>query len=337
MGLLKDKIKQTEKEKQAINHFVSEGYTPEQASGLVGNLIAESGLNTTAEGDKTLPDRAYGIAQWRGSRFNELKKQYPGEAWKDFNNQLKFVSWELNNTERKAGEILRTTKNPLAAGQAVSDAYERPKLKFYENPERQKAVLSVYQSHVDPNYTYEIKGTKRNNQEEIDAAGNQIRETLMNFDILQTKTNLATSEVVEPKETEPKEVVEAKAQIQEKSAEEQFLENYLNEQAQEQPIQLAQQEQQQAPLKSISQSFNEISQFVDNPFLQQGGQMPVSPNGMYEFPMQRVVVPTNGNITMNNINHKIKGISLETGEEKIMYPDLQYFFNNTKNVLEIPI
>ena len=58
---------------------------------------------------------------------------------------------------------------------------------------------------------------------------------------------------------------------------------------------------------------------------------------MYEFPNQKVVVPTNGSITMKNIPHKIKATSLETGETKILLPGLEYFFDKTQNVLEIPL
>ncbi len=57
---------------------------------------------------------------------------------------------------------------------------------------------------------------------------------------------------------------------------------------------------------------------------------------MYDYPNQEVIVPTNGSITMKGIPHKIKAKSLETGEEKILKPNREYYFKNTKNVLEIP-
>ncbi len=54
----------------AFNYFTSQGYTPQQASGIVGNLMAEStsrldpaAFNTAGGGRG-----AFGIAQWRGSR-----------------------------------------------------------------------------------------------------------------------------------------------------------------------------------------------------------------------------------------------------------------------------
>lgn len=71
-------------------------------------------------------------------------------------------------------------------------------------------------------------------------------------------------------------------------------------------------------------------------YAQNGGQIPVTPNGMWEYPEQDVIVPTSGHITMKNIDYPIFGKSLETGEIKLMQPNNNYFFKNTKNVLEIP-
>jgi hypothetical protein len=70
-------------------------------------------------------------------------------------------------------------------------------------------------------------------------------------------------------------------------------------------------------------------------FLEELKTLPVSKYGMYEFPNQKVIVPAS-NITMKNIPHRILGISLETGEKKMMLPEKEYKFANTKNVLEIP-
>lgn len=71
-------------------------------------------------------------------------------------------------------------------------------------------------------------------------------------------------------------------------------------------------------------------------YAQQGGSIPVSSQGVYDFPNQEVLVPTDGAITMKNIPHDILGISQETGQQILMQPEQEYFFPNTKNVLEIP-
>lgn len=43
------------------------------------------------------------------------------------------------------------------------------------------------------------------------------------------------------------------------------------------------------------------------------------------------------NITMKGVNQPLLGISKETGEKKIMFPNLEYFFKDTKSVIEMPL
>lgn len=85
------------------------------------------------------------------------------------------------------------------------------------------------------------------------------------------------------------------------------------------------------------QEYEQISQFVENPIMQQGGKVPVSKNGVFDTNGNPVIVPSN-QITMQGVNYPILGISQQTGEQKIMLPNVQnYFFKDTKSVLEIPL
>jgi hypothetical protein len=69
---------------------------------------------------------------------------------------------------------------------------------------------------------------------------------------------------------------------------------------------------------------------------QDGGQIPTSENGLYDYPQQMVVVPTkNGKITMKGINYPVLGIA-DTGEEVLMQPEKEYHFKGATEVLEIP-
>lgn len=81
-------------------------------------------------------------------------------------------------------------------------------------------------------------------------------------------------------------------------------------------------------------AYNKQREF--NYYAQNGGEIPVSSKGMWEYPNQPVIVPTLGSITMENMDYPVFGKSLETGEIKLMQPNKNYFFKNTKNVLEIP-
>ena len=69
--------------------------------------------------------------------------------------------------------------------------------------------------------------------------------------------------------------------------------------------------------------------------MQQGGQIPVSSRGVYDFPNQEVIVPTeDGEITMKNINYPIIGTD-EFGNRQLMQPDGEYQFPG-KIIHEIP-
>lgn len=111
--------------KTAMDFFIQQGWSKEQAAGLVANLQAESGqnLNPAALGDS---GKAYGIAQWQGSRQRDFQKQMGrplnGSSLED---QLKFVQWELTNTEKRAGQLLRNAKSAADAAAIVDQYYER--------------------------------------------------------------------------------------------------------------------------------------------------------------------------------------------------------------------
>ncbi len=118
-------VGETGSAKEAIDFFVGKGWTPEQAAGIVGNLQAESGANmkTNAIGDG---GKAYGIAQWHPDRQAKFQKLY-GKPIQEagFKEQLEFVNWELNNTEKKAGDMLRAVTGASQAAAVVDKYYER--------------------------------------------------------------------------------------------------------------------------------------------------------------------------------------------------------------------
>jgi hypothetical protein len=108
---------------EAQAFFESKGWTKEQAAGIVGNLIVESGLKTDAVGDG---GKAYGIAQWHPDR-QEKFRNYSGKDIRqsNFQEQLEFVNWELNNTEKRAGAALRGASSTADAAAIVDAQYER--------------------------------------------------------------------------------------------------------------------------------------------------------------------------------------------------------------------
>ena len=109
--------------KEAIDFFEGKGWTKAQAIGIAANLEVESKFKTNAVGDG---GKAYGIAQWHPDRQRKFQEIY-GKSIREagFKEQLEFVNWELNNTESKAGNIIRQAQNAGQAAAAVDQHYER--------------------------------------------------------------------------------------------------------------------------------------------------------------------------------------------------------------------
>lgn len=109
----------------AIDYFTSNGWSKAQAAGIVGNLLAESGVSmhphTKGDGGK-----AYGIGQWHPNRQANFKRVFGKNIRSSsFMEQLKFVHWELNNTESRAGTALKSTNSPAIAAEVFDRLYER--------------------------------------------------------------------------------------------------------------------------------------------------------------------------------------------------------------------
>lgn len=118
-------VGETGSAKEAVQFFTGKGWSPEQAAGIVGNLQAESGANlkTNAVGDG---GKAYGIAQWHPDRQANFKRAYGKDIREaGFKEQLAFIQWELENTERKAAAMLRRAKTPEEAAWVFDEYYER--------------------------------------------------------------------------------------------------------------------------------------------------------------------------------------------------------------------
>ncbi|MEQ1952088.1 phage tail tip lysozyme [Mesorhizobium yinganensis] len=99
----------------AMGYFQKHGFTKEQAAGIVGNLLAESSLNTGARnaGDGRDGSDSIGIGQWNSTRARALMK-FAGERgkdWRDFETQLAFVIHELDGSHKSIGDRLRAARD----------------------------------------------------------------------------------------------------------------------------------------------------------------------------------------------------------------------------------
>lgn len=111
--------------KHAMSFYTNKGWEPHQAAGIVGNLLAESGLNSRVKaGDN---GTAFGIAQWRGERLSGLKQFASANKadWQDLDIQLAYVDHELNTSEKAAGDQIKSSSNVQQANEGMI-TYERP-------------------------------------------------------------------------------------------------------------------------------------------------------------------------------------------------------------------
>jgi hypothetical protein len=108
------------------------GYSDEQASGIIGNLMQESGMRTTAVGDH---GAAFGLAQWRDERLDGLKEYATrhGLGPAEMKAQLGYLDYELQHGESRAGRKLKAATTAEEAAIAMLD-FERPRGWSRNNP-----------------------------------------------------------------------------------------------------------------------------------------------------------------------------------------------------------
>ena len=256
-----------DKEREAVLFFISKGWTPEQAVGIVGNLKKESGLDVNIIGDD---GQATGIAQWHPDRYKLLQQQY-GDKANDFYNQLNFVNWELNNTEKKSGDLLRNSKGVWEAGQIVSDNYERPKTRFNLDEARQTHVSDTARKFKGITLTDDDK-KRFSSVGEVTYANSvapYITSSVSDLHNLEPKGNFESVPDVY-KEPEKEEVSQAKEELNQKDKEYNFLKELNNLRGQQaEQVNAQQQEedqpQQELPQETTQEIYNNVSQFVDTP------------------------------------------------------------------------
>ena len=167
---------QTARAQQAVQYFMSQGWTREQAIGIAANLQKESGFNNAVTGDD---GKAYGIAQWHPDRQANFQRAF-GKSIKTstFNEQLAFVHHELTRgTEQGAGKRLRGARNAGEAAAIVSQYYERPLAVQKEKIERAQIAnqLKAQLGNVAPAVMPNTVAARQDSTQNIFNAANQAK------------------------------------------------------------------------------------------------------------------------------------------------------------------
>lgn len=107
---------------EIVNFFMNKGLTKNQAKGIYGNIMQESG------GKHNIVSRdghnSYGLAQWTGSRKARLFSKYGTKP--TVNQQLEYLWEELNSSEKGALNALRSTSSVEDATKIFMQKFERP-------------------------------------------------------------------------------------------------------------------------------------------------------------------------------------------------------------------
>ena len=107
---------------QIVNFFMNKGLTKNQAKGIYGNIMQESG------GKHNIVSRdghnSYGLAQWTGTRKARLFSKNGTNP--TVNQQLEYLWDELNSTEKSALNALRNTTTVEDATKVFMQKFERP-------------------------------------------------------------------------------------------------------------------------------------------------------------------------------------------------------------------
>ncbi|KQS84250.1 phage tail tape measure protein [Rhizobium sp. Leaf383] len=110
----------------AIKHYMDRGLSKEGAAAIAGNLAVESQFNTRAVGDH---GTAHGVAQWRGTRYNELRSFAIGQG-KDVTDAGAQYDFVLHELQRDYPQLFNRLKNGGEDVQTLTrdfmNQFERP-------------------------------------------------------------------------------------------------------------------------------------------------------------------------------------------------------------------
>jgi hypothetical protein len=118
----------TENAQKAMDYFMKQGWTKEQAAGIVGNLQQESGKNLDPSSENEIG--MYGIAQWDKTRRKQFE-QFTGRSiyGSSLEDQLAFIQHELTEGKdpqaKKGGKELRSATTASEAAMIFEKRYER--------------------------------------------------------------------------------------------------------------------------------------------------------------------------------------------------------------------
>lgn len=181
----------------AINYMMRNGWTREQAVGLVANFTAESGLQANAlnpnEEVNGVKFESRGIAQWNRGRLDNLSRELGKDITEStFLEQLAFVQWELENTHKTAGRALKNARTVEEATEVVTRYYEVPANMNDEIRKRQSIARDLVDTGFNP-YQMMVNQLQMPTRQQQAVAGNtsKVDVTIGNVTVQTTAQTLS--------------------------------------------------------------------------------------------------------------------------------------------------
>jgi len=176
--------------RKAFEFFKGKGFTEAQASGIIGNLMVESGigLDETAGGDG---GDAYGIAQWNNRWSPDRVANFQtaiGVSLRgsSFEQQLEFVWWELQHGYRFVYNEIKTFEDPpdndiyklmAIAENVASIVDENYEVSSGEARDRRKQLASSFYVQAISNFDLKSNpGIVKNAQTAIDGSNSSVSD-----------------------------------------------------------------------------------------------------------------------------------------------------------------
>lgn len=237
-----------EKGKYAYNYLVSKGLSPTAAAGIIGNLHAESGLNTRIPG-RADNKGSIGIAQWHSERkqgLYDFAKRKGANAY-DLTTQLDYLVDELKSPAYKKAFVgVSNARTPDEAAVAFMNDFEKPAewAKRQSIGQRVGMARSIFSGTPYQNVNYQEEG-----EYGVDTSLN----LPMNTGEYQTAPDIASKEDLEAEQ--------AKAELLQKQKEKDFISEVQARQDQDSERRYQQEQQiQQGQEGDLDPSYYQVPQ-----------------------------------------------------------------------------
>jgi hypothetical protein len=119
-----------ENTKKAFEICVKNGYTAQNAAGIVGNLYMEGRYKSNdinPNQNEIGGGGGYGIAQWTTPSRKEALKRYSPNNWNTMEGQMGFLIHELKTKETTAERLLQNARDSVDRSALAFLNFERPK------------------------------------------------------------------------------------------------------------------------------------------------------------------------------------------------------------------